>query len=328
MKPILINTSRARIAASLSAVLGSAFLSTAQALPVIGFDPDGAAAAYDFYYADLFSNRNDTVTTIPITANGTNGPNPVPFNVGDIQQFQTQLQVDSLNNGGTNLLVPGLNTVFELTKEIVGLETTTAFFGTPGVAPSAIISGFEPDNFTNLTIYYDLLADGRVNVPGDGAGTVDCYGSGSNANCVTGGGPGLDGDGTKILEANLVDFSSSFAQTGGTAANPRGTGAFDLLFEITYYDPDYIDVSNLLVNGGTGLPLFGERITGSLVQPQSTFFPDVMWNGVSTSANGARLFTIDSSQTFVAVPTPGTLLLMGAALGGLGFARGRRKQAA
>lgn len=315
-----MTTSRARMAAAISGVLGAAVLASAQAAPVIGFDPDGAGATYGFLYADLFSNRNDTVLTIPTSA--PSGPNPPPFNVGDTAQFQTQLQVDSLSFDNDNVEVPGLNTVFELTKEIVGAEQTAFFNGTPGQVDSSIRSTFLADDFNNITIYYDLLADGSVNIP-TGTGSADCYGSGS---CGDGTG---DGDGTVILEGNLVDFSATFLQTGGTPTAPAGQGGFDLLFEITYYDPDYLDVSNLEVNGGTGLPLFGERITGSLIQPLSLFNPGQMWNGESTTQPGAQLFVADSSQTFVAtVPAPATLLLLGPALIGLGLVRGRRKQAA
>jgi len=304
----------------MTGALGWASVASA-ANPVIGFDQAGSS---HYIYADIWSDRHDTgIDTVLVDA-GFGGLAP-----GSVHQFNTQVQVDSFTLNGSNVPVTGLNSTFELTKEIEFEDVVTDFLfgaGGPTSFPNSLVFGHRPDAYNNLTIYVDNLADGTVNNPN--APGAECYGSGTSVAvkhgttnpdpCSTDAGGG-DGDGVAILTGNLISNVSSFTATSATT----GIGSFDLLFAITSFDPDYIDVSNLAVDGGTGLPLLGIAQNGNLIAPETTFTPAKTWNGITPTGNLA--FGVNASESFTAtVPAPTSVLLLGAGLVGMRFFRRKR----
>ena len=98
-----------------------------------------------------------------------------------------------------------------------------------------------------------------------------------------------------------------------TASGAVGTGSFDTRFVIDYVDPAYLDI----VTGS----VFLDRFTGTTNVP-SFFTPTSMWDGATPTT--VPFLKVDSSQSFAAVPEPGTLAIMG--LGFAGLAMGSRRK--
>lgn len=269
---------------------------TAAAGPVIGFDPTGSGT--NFVYSDIWGDAPATGVSVSPRDNINE------FVVGDVHEFSTQFIVSSFQlNGGINTPA-GLNSDFELTKEINFLNEVTFF--NPNDPLNPITSGGTV-NFghtaqttsPNLTLYFDDITDGSQAISGSGPDTVDNFGSGTAAD-----------DGFAIMTANVIANSSSFnAFTPGV-----GTGSFDLTFEITSWNTDYLDLTNLPLNGGTGNPLFATRIIGNTSQPLQTLEPVEMWNGTSVAGNQAFSITASESFTPKEVPTPSSILLIGTGL--------------
>ena len=148
----------------------------AQATAVIGFDYTGSGGTTNaFAYADVWSDKHDTAVDQVITADNTGG-NPLAgtgFTNGDVHKFSTQLRVDSFDNQNVDTSPTGMNTAWELTKEVSFLDEITGFSGTPGAASTAVF-GHHADNFNNLTIWFDAdITDGSTADPTK----VDCYGT-------------------------------------------------------------------------------------------------------------------------------------------------------
>jgi hypothetical protein len=301
-------------AAILAAALAAPL--TALAGPAIGFDPTGTGTYGT--YADLWTNITDTaVVTGFIEGANVGGPGPgaiAPY----VTQLETQARIGVMSNNGPINTPAGLNTTFELTKLIRFQETVTsqtATTATFGLAPQSAALDVDAARagVQNFAVYFDQITPGGASqaVPGNGANTVRCYGAGVTGGAANGCGGGAgdpDGDGIMILSGHLVFHAASFTATGGV-----GTGSFDTRFVIDYVDPAYLDI----VTGS----VFLDKFTGTTNVP-SFFTPTSMWDGATPTT--VPLLKVDSSQSFAAVPEPGTVAIIGLGLAGLALSKRRK----
>ena len=281
----------------------------AMAGPTVGLDPTGTGSYTT--YSDLWTNVTNTGLATNFIPGLTIGPGAgAPY----LTELRSQMVIGNMTNSNIPAIVtpPGLNVNFEISKvvrfqELVDLQTpTTAHFTLPPTQSAAMDVDPIRAGVQNIAIYFDDITDGSVAVPGNGPGTVRCYGAGSSS---AGCGAGPNGDGIMILSGHLVFNDASFTATG-----PVGTGSFDSRFMIDYVDPDYLDI----VTGS----IFQDKLTGTTNVP-SFFTPQQMWDGSTPTT--VPFLKVDSSQSFAAIPEPATLALMG--LGFAGLALGRRRKA-
>lgn len=321
----------ALVASALTAPLASAG-------PAMGFNPFGTGAAGPGYtYSDLWTNVTDSALSIGFVPATLANPNPVVLGnpatyyntdlvaqarVGSMSLLSTVNTAAGMNVANGNAIAGLLdaNSIprFELTKVLRIQETVIQ----QSLLTAQFIAGSSQPNISTslpnqqLEIYFDRLNDGTEAVPGNAAGTVRCYGAGStstaNTNCTN---PGAGkSDGVKILSAHLVSATSSFAVDPTNFS--LGTGSFDLRFVIDYVDSSYLDV--------TVGSIFGDKLTGTVNVP-SLFTPAQMWDGTATGTG--LLLKVDSSESFINVPEPGSLALVGISLLGTGLALRRRRAA-
>lgn len=302
-------------AAILAAALAAPF--AALAAPVVGLDPTGTGTYTT--YADLWTNITDTAVVTGFVPGATvGGPGGVaPY----VTELQTQTVIGTMSNSNLGAIVTpaGLNTSFEMTKIVRFEELVTsqnATTATFGMAPSqSAAMDVDPTRagVQNFAVFFDRITPGGPSqaVPGNGVNTVRCYGAGVTGGAANGCGGGAgdpDGDGIMILSGHLVFNTASFTSSGAV-----GTGAFDTRFVIDYVDPAYLDI----VTGA----VFRDRFTGTTNVP--TFFtPTSMWDGATPTT--VPFLKVDSSQSFAAVPEPGTVAIIGLGLAGLALSKRRK----
>lgn len=344
MKKLLANklTRLLPIAALVASALASPLASAGAA---IGFNSAGTGPG-GYVYSDLWTMFTDTAL-----ATGFNAAHPDvvlnPFDprssVGAYEtELRAQARVAGFQLNGLPVFSPFLNATgqaggFELTKvlRIQELVVQQSGFGAPGGTAQFIDAAVQTDMDTviagsqQLEIWLDRFSPTDLSHarPGNGAGTVRCYGPTSDIplrfrantasinNCVP-------DDGILILAASLISATSSFA-TNTQAPFGVGTGAFDLSFQVNYVDAGYLDIATNSI--------FGDRITGTINVP-SSFTPARVWDGKATCKVGAGcdptnlLLKVDSSESFLmTVPEPGSLALVGLSLLGAGLIGRRRR---
>lgn len=304
-------------AAILAAALATPF--AALAAPVVGLDPTGTGTYTT--YADLWTNITDTAVVTGFVPGAIVGPGGIaPY----VTELHTQTVIGTMSNSNTGAIVtpPGLNTSFEMTKVVRFEELVTsqnATTATFGLAPSqSAAMDVDPTRagVQNFAVFFDQITPGGPSqaVPGNGVDTVRCYGTGVTGGAANGcGGAGdPDGDGVMILSGHLVFNTASF-----TASGAVGTGSFDTRFVIDYVDPAYLDI----VTGS----VFLDKFTGTTNVP-SFFTPTSMWDGATPTT--VPFLKVDSSQSFAAVPEPGTVAIIGLGLAGLALSKRRKVSAA
>ena len=303
-------TSAAVLAAALATPLA------ALAAAVVGFDPTGTGTYTT--YADLWTNITDTAVVTGFVPGATvGGPGGIaPY----LTTLHTQSVIGTMSNSNVGAVVTpaGLNNSFELTKVVRFEELVTsqnATTATFGLAPSqSAAMDIDPTRagVQNFAVFLDRITPGGPSqaVPGNGVDTVRCYGTGVTGGGANGGGGGADadGDGVMVLSGHLVFNTASF-----TASGAIGTGSFDTRFIIDYVDPAYLDI----VTGS----VFMDRFTGTTNVP-SFFTPTSMWDG--TTPTTVPFLKVDSSQSFAAVPEPGTVAIIGLGLAGLALSKRRK----
>ena len=305
-------------ASILAAALATPF--AALAAPVVGLDPTGTGTYTT--YADLWTNITDTAVVTGFVPGAIVGPGGIaPY----VTELHTQTVIGTMSNSNTGAIVtpPGLNTSFEMTKivrfeELVTSQTaTTATFGLAPSQSAAMDVDPTRAGVQNFAVFFDQITPGGPSqaVPGNGVNTVRCYGAGVTGGAANGCGGGAgdpDGDGIMILSGHLVFNTASF-----TASGAVGTGSFDTRFVIDYVDPAYLDI----VTGS----VFLDRFTGTTNVP-SFFTPTSMWDGATPTT--VPFLKVDSSQSFAAVPEPGTVAIIGLGLAGLALSKRRKTSAA
>lgn len=304
-------------AAILAAALATPF--AALAAPLVGLDPTGTGTYTT--YADLWTNITDTAVVTGFVPGAIVGPGGIaPY----VTELHTQTVIGTMSNSNTGAIVtpPGLNTSFEMTKvvrfeELVTSQTaTTATFGLAPSQSAAMDVDPTRAGVQNFAVFFDQITPGGPSqaVPGNGVDTVRCYGTGVTGGAANGcGGAGdSDGDGVMILSGHLVFNTASF-----TASGAVGTGSFDTRFVIDYVDPAYLDI----VTGS----VFLDKFTGTTNVP-SFFTPTSMWDGATPTT--VPFLKVDSSQSFAAVPEPGTVAIIGLGLAGLALSKRRKVSAA
>ena len=302
----------------LAAALAAPF--AALAAPVVGLDPTGSGTYTT--YADLWTNITDTAVVTGFVPGATvGGPGGIaPY----LTELHTQTVIGTMSNSNIGAIVTpaGLNTSFELTKiarfeELVTSQNaTTATFGLAPSQSAAMDVDPTRAGVQNFAVFFDQITPGGPSqaVPGNGANTVRCYGTGVTGGAANGcgGGGDPDGDGVMILSGHLVFNTASFSASGAV-----GTGSFDTRFIIDYVDPAYLDI----VTGS----VFTDRFTGTTNVP-SFFTPTSMWDGATPTT--VPFLKVDSSQSFAAVPEPGTVAIIGLGLAGLALSKRRKTNAA
>ena len=305
-------------ASILAAALATPF--AALAAPVVGLDPTSTGTYTT--YADLWTNITDTAVVTGFVPGAIVGPGGIaPY----VTELHTQTVIGTMSNSNTGAIVtpPGLNTSFEMTKivrfeELVTSQTaTTATFGLAPSQSAAMDVDPTRAGVQNFAVFFDQITPGGPSqaVPGNGVNTVRCYGAGVTGGAANGCGGGAgdpDGDGIMILSGHLVFNTASF-----TASGAVGTGSFDTRFVIDYVDPAYLDI----VTGS----VFLDRFTGTTNVP-SFFTPTSMWDGATPTT--VPFLKVDSSQSFAAVPEPGTVAIIGLGLAGLALSKRRKTSAA
>ncbi|MQA22110.1 PEP-CTERM sorting domain-containing protein [Rugamonas rivuli] len=299
-----------------AAVIAAALASpAAHAGPAVGLDPTGSGSYSS--YADLWTNVTNTALAsgfIPGSSVG-GGPGFGPAAVPYLSELRSQMVIGTMSNGSAIITPGGLNTGFELSavvrfEELVDRQTpTSAHFSLPASQSAAMDVDALHAGVQNIAFYFDRYGPGAASkaVPGDGPGTVRCYGAGStSAGCGEPGDP--DGDGLMVMSGHLI-----FNEANVTTAGGISTGAFDMRFMIDYVDARYLDV----VTGA----VFQNNVTGAATIP-SLYTPATMWDG--TPPSGVPLMKFDGSGSFaLAVPEPATLALLGLGLAGLALNRRR-----
>lgn len=260
--------------------------------PIIGFDPTGTG---DYTtYADLWTNVTDTGLTTGFSFGSVIPGEDRPYTT----TFTAQTVVGTMSDSNVPSIVTpsGLNSLYEITKTLKLDQLVIS--QEPGSATFVEAPG-QYGGVAELNIYFDDITDGSKAVPGNGSGTVSCYGGGiTSVGCGSTEG---DLDGELILSAQLLELSADFSLSD----TDTGNGSFQIWFEIDYANTDYID----LVEGD----IFGELFAGTLVFP-SFFTPDTVWDGTPLEEGVAVRF--DSSQNFQTAPVsePTSLALMSLSL--------------
>lgn len=310
-----MNVFKKTILAGCMATLGLLAAPAANAIPTnVQLNTDGVAG-YDVVGINQFDwqSSGDLGITNALPGSGSiaNGVNRTTFAawasnavVGDTVTFTINAQArlnDLLSSGGGSIAPPNLDrngtaagcglaacsggTPFEITSALTGTETARLI--APGILQFISITG-------TYRYYFDTVRNSDVST---GAGFID---------------------GVNFLTGNLI-------ATGGTFQFGTG-GASILTNSVTSYLPFYIETDPL-----ANQPLIGTTFDTLLTLGGGSLQAMVGTGGVIglapyTLLAADQVFKADANSKFAgtAVPEPGTALLVGIALLGLGLSTRRR----
>ena len=246
---------------------------------------------------------------------------------GVLQNFSG---IDWHSNGGGWIQGFGLTGANNAGDSDVFTLTYQAFAGTIGTtsavnelyvaSPGSASGSYEDTIFSTITQTATCANDGcsSINITVNGGTWQIFHDSTPDANQAAGTG---FLDGVNIISGTWDGGFSSFSATGAIP-NPGvfGAGGGFLVGTVT-------DTDNTFINPN----LLGTTLQASLIYPgqsSPTFTRPTAFNGVSTGANTAENFVIqtDTSQNFTQqVPEPSIMALVGIGLLGFGVANRRRR---
>lgn len=175
-------------------------------------------------------------------------------------------------------------------------EWTVVANATEVVAPTSSLPGqanftFKPGSTQTASIFYDTTPDADYST-----------------------GTGFD-DGIEIARFQVVEGTADFNAT-------TNNGSTRVTFATVFTDPLYIQgidglIIDLAFKSTEQLPSSGEFVSTQYHIGGSAFYPDY------TATSADLLFVVDGLNTFSKAPEPGSLLLIGTGLLGLGAVRRR-----